>query len=117
MNFTMSSYANNSFHTIFSSLISHSSLTVLIMLIGDREYLISFLLFPSGMKHRFSIQINIVHTCKINIENYQQNMNAYISVWYIINFYVHKLLFLLRSKFNFHSNVSEKLTFRHQTSL
>ena len=62
-------------------------LLYVIMLIGDREYLISFLLFPSGMKHRFSIQINIVHTCKINIENYQQNMNAYISVWYIINFY------------------------------
>ena len=63
-------------------------LLYVIMLIGEREYLISFLLFPSGMKHRFSIQINIVHTCKINIENYQQNMNAYISVWYIIiNFY------------------------------
>ena len=28
MNCTMSSYANNSFHTICSSLISHSSLTV-----------------------------------------------------------------------------------------
>ena len=39
------------------------------------------------MKYRFSIQINIVHTCKINTENYQQNMNAYISVWYIINIY------------------------------
>ena len=43
-------------------------LLYVIMLIGDREYLISFLLFPSGMKHRFPIQINIVHTCKINTE-------------------------------------------------
>ena len=62
-------------------------LLYVIMLIGDREYSISFLLFPSRMKHRFSIQINIVHACKINTENHQQNMNAYISVWYIINIY------------------------------
>ena len=58
------------------------------MMIGNRDYTISFLLFPSGMKYIFSIQINIVHTYNINTENYQQNINTYISVWYVINLYM-----------------------------
>ena len=96
----MSSYANNSFHTIFSSLISHSSLTVCDNVDRDREYLISFLLFPSGIKHRFSIQINIVHTYKINIENYQQTWmpTSQFALWIqlIIRFSMRALMSVLK---------------------
>ena len=55
-------------------------LMYVILLIGDREYLISILFYPSGMKSLSSIQINIVHSYKLNTENCQQNMNVNISV-------------------------------------
>ena len=51
--FTISSYTNNSFHTMISFLISHNSLTVCDN--NDSGYrvfnLISFVLYPSGIKY------------------------------------------------------------------